>query len=266
MDLGVKGKMFAIVGGTSGMGYATARVLAADGASVALIGRNRETGEKRAAMLAAETGADVRMFAGDGSQPGSVEHALDAATGWKGRLNGLAVTAGPMLELQPVTDLSDEAWRAYFDVQVMTTVRACRAAIPMLEAAGGGTIVNISAYSIHSQKPAFVAYTAMKAAIASLTKNIATTYGGAGIRANTVCPGFVATDAADEMARQLSQKYGLPPIEALNKAMREDFKMTVALDRVGRSEELGELIGFLLSSRAGYLTGALINCDGGTQF
>ncbi|CAN5184028.1 SDR family oxidoreductase [soil metagenome] len=266
MDLGVRDKVFAIVGGTSGMGYAAAEVLAAEGACVALIGRNREAGEKRAETLALETDAEVRMFVGDGSQPGSVEQALADVAAWKGRLNGLAVTAGPMLELAPIDQLSDEAWQAYFNVQVMMTVRACRAAIPLLTAAGGGTIVNISAYAIHAQKPAFVAYTAMNAAIASLTKNIATTYGGVGIRANTVCPGFVATDAADEMAQQLSQKYGLPPIDALNKAMREEFKMIVALDRVGRSEELGELIGFLLSARAGYLTGALINCDGGTQF
>jgi 3-oxoacyl-[acyl-carrier protein] reductase len=266
VDLGVTGRTFAIVGGTSGMGFATAQVLAADGAHVALIGRNRQAGEQRAETLARDTGAQVRMFVGDGTVTGSLESAIEAAADWHGQLHGLAVTAGPMLAQKGITELDDENWQDYFDVHVMTTVRACRAAIPLLEAAGGGTIVNTSAYSIRGQKPYHIAYTAMKAAIASITKNIAVSYGGAGIRANAVCPGFVATDAADGVIQEAVRKYGLPPLEAISKSMREDWKMIVALDRVGLPEELGELMGFLLSARASYVTGATINADGGTQF
>lgn len=266
MDLGVRGKTFAIVGGTSGMGYATAQVLAADGARVAIIGRNKETGEARAEALARQSGAEIRMLVGDGAAPGSVESAIQAAADWHGQLSGLAVTVGPMLEQKPITQLDDQGWQDHFDVHVMTTVRACRTAIPLLEAAGGGTIVNVSAYSIRAQKPNMIAYTAMKATIASITKNIAVGYGGVGIRANTVCPGFVATDAAEGVIQDAAAKYGLPPMEAIAKSMREDWHMTVALDRIGRSEELGELIGFLLSARAGYVSGATINADGGTQF
>jgi NAD(P)-dependent dehydrogenase (short-subunit alcohol dehydrogenase family) len=206
------------------------------------------------------------MFVGDGSKPGEVEAAIAQAAEAFGGVNGLAVTAGPMLAQTYITEASDADWQAYFDVQLMTTVRANRAILPLLEAAGGGTIVNTSAYSIHAQHGERIAYTAMKAAIASVTKNIALTSGKVGIRANTVCPGFVATDAAQPLMDMMAKKYGLPPLEALDKAMVEDFHMDVALGRVGRSEELGDLIAFLLSARAGYLTGALINCDGGTQF
>ena len=266
MDLGIAGKSFVVVGGTSGMGHAAARELAKDGAKVALIGRNRETGEPIAEALAKETGADVRLFAADGSLPGELDAAMAAAAQAFGQLNGLAVTAGPMLAQTLLTQSTDAEWQAYFDVQLMTTVRATRAIIPYLEAAGGGTIVTTSAFSIHGQHGERIAYTAMKAAIASVTKNIAVTYGKLGIRANTVCPGFVATDAAKPLMDMMAAKYGLPPLEALDKAMVEDFHMDVALGRVGRSHELGELIAFLLSARAGYLTGAMINCDGGTQF
>jgi 3-oxoacyl-[acyl-carrier protein] reductase len=266
MDLGIAGKAFVVVGGTSGMGYAAARVLAADGARVALVGRNQASGDERAAALAAETGGEVRMFVGDGSHPGEVEEAIAAAHAAFGRIDGLAVTAGPMLAQHYITETSDAEWQAYFDVHVMTTVRANRAVLPQLEAAGGGTIVNTSAYSIHGQHGERIAYTAMKAAIASITKNIAVTSGKHGIRANTVCPGFVATDAAMPLAQRMADKYGLPPLEALDKAMVEDFHLDVAVGRVGRPEEIGDLIAFLLSARAGYLTGALINADGGTQF
>jgi NAD(P)-dependent dehydrogenase (short-subunit alcohol dehydrogenase family) len=266
MDLGIAGKAFVIVGGTSGMGFAAARVLAEDRASVGLIGRDRASGEQRASGLAAETGADVRWFGADGTAPGQIEQAIAAAHDAFGRLDGLAVTAGPMLEQVYITQTDDQHWQDYFDLHVMSTVRANRAILPILEAGGGGTIVNTSAYSIHGQHGDRIAYTAMKAAIASITKNIAVTSGAKGIRANTVCPGFVATDAAGPLMDQMARKYGLPPLEAIDKAMVEDFHMDVALGRVGRPQELGDLIAFLLSGRAGYTTGAMVNCDGGTQF
>ena len=106
----------------------------------------------------------------------------------------------------------------------------------------------------------------MKAAVASLTKNIALTYGAQGVRANTVCPGFIVSETSHAVLKMATDKYDLPPMEAINKAMAEDWKMDVAMKRVGLSSEIADLFAFLLSSRAGYLTGAVINCDGGTQF
>jgi NAD(P)-dependent dehydrogenase (short-subunit alcohol dehydrogenase family) len=266
MDLGVKDKAYAIVGGTGGMGLDTAKVLAAEGARVALIGRNRERGEPRAKAMAEATGADVRMFVGDGTVKGSVEAAIEAAAVAFGQLNGLAVTAGTMQTRKTLTEVTDEVWEDYFQVHVMTTVRACRSAVPHLIAAGGGTIVNTAAYSIRAMKPPLMGYATMKAAVATLTKNIALTYGDKGVRANTVCPGFIATESTLGIQKIAAEKYSLPPMEALNKALALDYHMNVAIGRVGLSEEIADLFAFLLSSRAGYLTGAVINCDGGTQF
>jgi NAD(P)-dependent dehydrogenase (short-subunit alcohol dehydrogenase family) len=266
MDLGVRGKVYAIVGGTAGMGYATARVLAEDGAKVALIGRDAERGGCRAQELAAAAGADVRMFAGDAGDAASINDAIDRVAETFARLDGLAVTAGPTASQATFADLTDADWSDYFELQLMSVVRSCRAALPHIVAAGGGTIVNTAAYSIRAQKPTLAAYTAMKTAVASVTKNIAVNYGKHGVRANTVCPGFIFTESAHRVAAHASEKYGLPPYEALNRAMVEDWHMPVALGRVGRPEEIGELIAVLLSSRAAYVSGALINADGGTQF
>ena len=94
----------------------------------------------------------------------------------------------------------------------MRSARACRAAVPHLIAAGGGTIVTTAAYSIRAQKPPLLGYATMKTAVASLTKNIALTYGAQGVRANTVCPGFVASESAQGIMRAAAEKYGLPPI------------------------------------------------------
>ncbi len=266
MDLGVKDKAFAIVGGVSGMGLDTARLLAAEGAKVALIGRNRERGDPRAKALAQEFEADVRMFVADGTVKGSMDSAMEEVAGCFGRLDGLCVTAGTLQTRKTLLELDDEDWDAYFQAHVMVTVRANRAALPHIIAAGGGTVVNTAAYSIRAMKPPLLGYTTMKAAIAMVTKNIALTYGPQNVRANTVCPGFIASASAERVMQVAAEKYGLPPLEAINKAMKEDFKMDVALGRIGLSTEIADLFAFLLSERAGYLTGATINCDGGTQF
>ena len=266
MDLGIKDKVFVIVGGTSGMGLATARELAREGAAVALVARTAERGEQVAAGVRKETGSDVRMFPADACNTKDIEDAVATIVSQMGAVNGLAVTAGNTLNHDSFIDLTDAHWEAHFQTILMSVVRSCRAVLPHMIAAGGGTIVNVSAYSIRSQKLALSAYSAMKAAVASITKNIAVNYGAHGVRANTVCPGFIFTDFMNDKAEQLSKRLGLPPEEALSKSMRDEWGMKVALDRVGRPQEIGELIAFLLSGRGGYTSGALINSDGGTQF
>ena len=266
MDLGVRGKVYAIVGGTAGMGFEAARVLAEEGAKIALIGRSQERGEASALTLGASTGAEVRMFEGDTRDAASIGAAIDGIATTFGQLNGLAVTAGPTASQAAFADLTDKDWDEYFESQLMSVVRSCRVALPHLIKAGGGTVVNVAAYSIRSQKASLSAYTAMKTAVASVTKNIAVNYGKHGIRANTVCPGFIFTPSVQKTAERAAEKYGLPPFEALSRCMIEEWHMPVALGRVGRPQEIGELIAILLSSRASYVSGALINADGGTQF
>ena len=98
------------------------------------------------------------------------------------------------------------------------------------------------------------------------TKGVAKSYGGRGIRANCVCPGAIETDAMHAMRGILAADRGIPFDEAIERVMVEEWKMNVAMGRPGRPEEVGELVTFLLSPKAGYLTGALVNIDGGTDF
>ena len=165
-------------------------------------------------------------------------------------------------------DLLDEDWESYFQSQLMTTVRACRAALPLLEARGGGNIVVTSAYSIRHQSPTLAAYSAMKMGISGVAKNIAKNWGSKNIRCNCICPGAIASESLDEARKMAEERYGaeMSPDDALNKFMIEEWHLDVALQRVGQPREVGELIAFLLSDRAAYMTGALINIDGGTDF
>jgi NAD(P)-dependent dehydrogenase (short-subunit alcohol dehydrogenase family) len=267
VDLGVRGRSFLVLGGTRGMGLAAARALAADGASVALAGRDRATAEAVASELRAVTGAEVLPLTGDLTVAGTAEEMVAAACGELGALSGMAVTTGLGGRAQHgLADATDEDWTASFEDILLATVRACRAVIPRLVDAGGGAIVTTAAHSIRSPKARQVPYAALKAAVANVTKNIAKAYGPDGVRANCVCPGATETDILAAMRLHYAQARDWPVEQALERALAEEWGMKVALGRAGRPEELGDVIAFLLSERAGYVTGALVNVDGGTDF
>jgi 3-oxoacyl-[acyl-carrier protein] reductase len=235
------------------MGKAAAIELVAAGGSVALIGRNT----KRAEVVATELGA-----LGFGSDEGGLEAAMRHAVDALGGLDGLAVTAGPIHVQKDLLDLSDDDWAESFETQLMTVVRALRVAVPAMVERGGGSIVTVSAYSIRAPKAVLSHYAAMKAAIGVVTKTIAKSHGRDGIRANCIAPGAIATDAMDATRAALG---GLDNV-GLWQVMRDQYGMKAGLDRIGEPHEIGELIAFLLSPKAAYLTGAMINIDGGTDF
>jgi len=268
MDLHLSGKRFVVVGGSKGMGRASAENLAAEGADLVLIARGAEALEQARDELAGAHGVDVgTVVATDADGRDGVGDAVTRAVAEFGPLQGLAVLAGPMDgDRGELHELSDEDWDYFYERQVMLAVRACRAILPHLVENGGGTLVTTSAYSIRAQKPVLVHYTAMKSAIASLTKNIAKTYGDRGVRANCICPGMVDTPLLSVDREALVARYGGTETEALNRYAIEEWGMNVALQRAGQPHEVGELVAFLLSDRAAYLTGATINIDGGTDF
>ncbi len=161
---------------------------------------------------------------------------------------------------------SDADWVATFEDVLLATASACRAAVPALIAGGGGAIVTTAAYSVRAPQPNQVPYASMKAAVATLTKTIAKSYGRDGVRANCVCPGATETAVLAAMRTQLANEHGWPQETALERALTESWGMHIALGRAGRPDEVGDVIAFLLSARSSYLTGALINVDGGTDF
>jgi NAD(P)-dependent dehydrogenase (short-subunit alcohol dehydrogenase family) len=269
MDLGVAGRNYVIVGGTTGMGFAAAEQLAHDGANVALLARDGERAAAKAKRLADAHHVSAIGIGVDAAAAGDgVERAVEMAADNLGPLRGLAVTAGPMKQQGTFLQHGDDSWDWYYQMILMATVRSCRAIIPHLQRNGGGTVVTTAAYSVRAPKILIPPYNALKAAVLTLSKILAKTHGPEGIRVNTVCPGLFDTEVNDFIRARRAEEYNVPLQDAIytHLASNPAWNMRVALDRGGRPHEAGELIAFMLSDRAAYMTGAVINIDGGTDF
>ena len=266
MDLGIQNEAFVILGGSRGMGAATAEVLASEGARVAILGHDPDRAREFAIGLNRRHGCDAVGLALPANDSKSFIEAMQSVRDQFGAISGLAAVAGPMGPRGDFLTLDDADWAEHIETQLMLTVRACRAALPHLLEKGDGRLVTTAAYSVRSPKANLSPYASMKSAIVNLTKNLAKAYGAQGLRANCVCPGMIETHALAEARAGAEEQYGHEAEDALYLHAERDWGMKIALRRVGKPEEVGELVAFLLSRRAGYLTGATINIDGGTDF
>ena len=250
MELGLRDKVVLVVGASAGIGAATARLLHEEGARLVLVARRESALSELTASLAG--GESVLAIPADAAAPGALDEVVRQAVRRHGTVHQLVVIAAPMGARTTFETVSDSAWEFYFHAGLMIAVQACRAAIPQMLKHGGGAAVLTAAYSIRAHKPQLVAYTTMKTAVAALSKNLAKTYGPLGLRVNCVAPGVIEKTATDGRARY--------------EYVRREFNMQVALERAGRHEEFADVITYLLSDRASYVTGALVNVDGGTDF
>jgi 3-oxoacyl-[acyl-carrier protein] reductase len=263
MDLGIKDKAFLVAGGTSGIGLAAALALAAEGAAVVVVGRNADRAAAAAVEIRAAGASQAHGIAFDVSAEGAAAAAVAAAVDLVGGLDGVAITTG-LIGHEPI-EISDDRWIEVFRDVMLGTARVVEAALPHL-VASRGAIVTTAAYSIRAPEIARLPYASMKSAVATFTKGIAKAYGPKGVRANCVAPGAIETSALTAIRKQVSDAKGYPYEEALERVMVEDWGLDIALRRPGKPAEVGALIAFLLSHVAAYMTGTLLNIDGGTNF
>ncbi|MBL7502254.1 SDR family oxidoreductase [Frankia sp. CNm7] len=269
MDLGLGGAAVVVSGGSKGMGRAAVECFAREGARVAILARGKagldETAEAALALGAREA-VGIPTDLGDAA---SVAAAFEQVGARFGELNVLVNAAGPVGVGTKGFDGSDDAeWVATFDIGTLSAVRTVRAALPLLRAAQWARIVNVSAHSTRRQSPGLIAYTASKAALTSVSKNLAQSLAADGILVNTVSPGSFLSEGMKGYLRAQPAGRGIDP-DSLTDAMRvikEDFGHPAFLPRAGDPAEIGPVIAFVGSRANSYMTGADINVDGGSDF
>jgi NAD(P)-dependent dehydrogenase (short-subunit alcohol dehydrogenase family) len=245
VDLGLEGKACLVTGSTGGIGLETARLLVAEGARVVTTGRS-----------GAPAVGEVAHVQADLSDPGAAERVVAEAAEALGGLDVLVNNVGIAVQAR-FEDVPDADWDAMWQLNVMSYVRAIRAALPHLRASRG-TIVNVSSTAGKRPSTGMPHYSVTKAAVLSLSRLVADLYAGEGIRCNAVTPGPTATDAWLGEGGLADQQGG----------DREDVLAKVGagrpLGRLAEPEEIAAVIAFLASPRASYVTGAAWSADGGT--
>jgi NAD(P)-dependent dehydrogenase (short-subunit alcohol dehydrogenase family) len=252
MDLGLRDRVCLVTGSTAGIGLATAKLLVAEGARVAVTGRDLA----RVDDAKNESGAALGVAA-DLSDPAAAERLLAEV----GPVDCLVNNVGEAYQAS-FDDLTDEQWDSMWQLNVMSYVRCIRAALPGMRSAGRGVIVNVSSTAGKRPSTGMPNYSVTKAAVLSLSRLVADLYAKDGIRCNAVAPGPTATGAwlgegglADQQAAR-SNNTRLEVIEAVGKGR--------PLGRLAEPEEIASIICFLCSERSSYVTGAAWSADGGT--
>jgi 3-oxoacyl-[acyl-carrier protein] reductase len=266
VDLGLKGAMAVVTGGSKGMGLAIAESLGAEGASVAIMARGL-TALSSAAERVRHAGApEVLTFSVDMADADAISSAFTSVGDSWGSLNVLVHTVGP--SAGSFEDLDDADWHAAFDLGTLSAVRCVRAALPLLRSAEWARIVTLSAHSIQRQSARLIAYTATKAALSSVTKNLSKSLGAEGILVNCVCPGTIVTASFTEVLRDVLAADGLDssdPKDVMTWVERI-YGHPCDIGRAGLPEEIASVTTYLASRRNSYVTGATVNVDGGSDF
>ncbi len=256
MDLGLKGKIALVAASSKGLGRASAEAMAAEGAKVTICARNEEAlNATRDAMVA--NGAEVLAIPADMTKPDDINNIVQQTVDHFGGLDILVTNAGgPPAGFFP--DFDDEAWQAAFNLTMMSNVRLIRAALPHMQKAGWGRIINITSISIKEPVDSLVLSNSIRASVHGLAKTLATQIGSDGITVNNVMPGYTQTDRVNQIVAANAEKSGKSEAEIL-----AGLGDPIPLGRVGQPEEFGAVVAFIASEKASYITGASIPVDGG---
>ncbi|GMK40796.1 short-chain dehydrogenase [Paenibacillus sp. CCS19] len=254
MDLGLRGKRAIITGGSKGIGFATAMLLASEGAQVAIVARNEGSLKEAAKQIAAKTGTEPFIVAADVSLEADVQRAVSAVAERFGGIDIIVNNAGTSAA-KPFETVDASAWSADLDLKLFGAVHMSRSALPYLRE-GGGAIVNVTAVGGKTPSGSSLPTSVSRAAGLALTKAMSKDLASDRIRVNAVCIGLIRSDQIERMwqatAPQLSwDEFAAHP--------RHD----IPLGRIGRAEEAANVIAFLASDAASYVTGTAVNIDGG---
>ena len=252
MQLSLADRTIMVTGGGSGIGKGVAAAAVAAGANAMLVGRNADRLAAAVDELngqAAAGSGSARYEPADVTNEDEVARAVDAATAWTGRLHGVVHCAGGSDTIGPVTQLDSEAWRRLVDLNVNGTMYVLKHSAQQLVRGGGGSFVGISSIAASNTHRWFGAYGVSKSAVDHLMQLAADELGPSWVRVNCLRPGLIRTDLTAAV-------FASPEVSG-------DYAASTPLPRPGEVEDVANVAVFLLSDASAYVTGQLINVDGG---
>ncbi len=258
MDLGIKGRVAIVSGGSRGIGRETARELLEAGVKVMTCARDGKAVATSCEELARQTGGEIRSIQADMKNPGDAERLVQEAIKAFGTVDILVNNAGTMYSGK-FEEMTEDGLRAQLDTKLFGWMRAIRAAWPIMRDKKWGRIVNLIGGAGKEPDPYMFGSGMTNSALLNLTKSLSTEFAPSNVLVNAVCPGWVATDLWKRNAGGLQKELN---VQSEDEARRLAAKKN-ALGRFGRPEELANAIAFLCSEKASYITGVSLNLDGG---
>ncbi|HEX9405726.1 MAG TPA: SDR family oxidoreductase [Vicinamibacterales bacterium] len=257
MDYGLKGRRALVLAASRGLGFASAHALAREGCDLVVCSRDRARIEAAADALRRDSGVQVRAVAADVSAATEAGMLVQTTVAQLGGLDIVVHNAGgpPAGEFLTTTD---EQWQKAFEQNLLSFVRIVNAAVPEMKRGGRGRIITIASSSIKQPIPNLVLSNALRAGVWGLAKTIARELAPLGILVNVIAPGRIQTERVDEIDEATARRYGRSVED-----VKREAAATVPLGRIGQPEELGNLVAFLASDLASYITGQAIFVDGG---
>ncbi|MBN9623355.1 MAG: SDR family NAD(P)-dependent oxidoreductase [Actinobacteria bacterium] len=261
MDLHLEGRSALVTGGSLGIGLAIAKRLAGEGANVMICGRDAARLEAAVAELSSV--GDVRGVVADVRSRTDVERAVAETVAAFGTIDVLVNNAGGATNMGGFDQIDEDDWIEAFELNLLSAVRACRAALPYMVDAGWGRIVNVGSESALQPDAFLPHYATQKAALLSLTKSLSKSLAGTGVLVNAVSPAFVKTPILEGLLAEVAAQEGVD-VEEAERRFLERERPNVTAGRAGRPDEVAAIVAVLCSAVAGFVNGANFRVDSGS--
>jgi len=256
MELGLKGKVAIITGSSKGIGYYTAMQLVKEGAKVVISARGEKQLQVAASCIKNETGEEVLIVQADITKEKDCKKLIERTVEHFGRIDIVINNAGTA-SANPFETVSSEVWQADIDLKVFGAINCSKYAVPHMRKVGGGAIVNVTAVMAKTPPASSLPTTVSRAAGLALTKAMSKDLGKDNIRVNSVCIGLIRSD-------QIEKRWKKEAPELSWEDYSQQVGQTIPLGRVGETQEAANVITFLVSDAASYVTGTAVNIDGGS--
>lgn len=257
MDLGLSDKVALVTAASKGLGKAVALRLAQEGARVATCARGEKALVQAAAEIEAVTGRQALPLPADVSEPAAADALVEATLERFGQLDILVTNAGGPPPGQ-FLDLTPDDWEAAARLTLLSAVRLCYAAVPVMKEQGGGSILAMTSVTVKQPLPNLILSNSLRLGVTGLAKTLADELAPFGIRVNSICPGWTRTERVEQLLRDRAERSATTPEEEAAK-----IAAAIPLGRMGTPEEFAAAAVFLVSPAASYITGVSLLVDGG---